>query len=189
MEINMEGKIYLFLADGFEEIEALTVVDVLRRAGREVDMISVTLGEIVVGAHGISVLCDKNFMNCDFGDDPGMLVLPGGQKGALTLAEHIGLRNVLAKYAQKEWPIAAICAGPMVLGKMGLLKGRKAICYPGFEQYLTGAKIVNQSVVIDGNFITGRGPGSAFDFALAIVEFCEGKEKVAELVQSMCINR
>lgn len=185
----MKGKIYIFLADGFEEIEVITVVDVLRRAGKEVIMISVTPNEIVIGAHGISMLCDKNFIDCDFYDDPGMIVLPGGMPGASTLQKHEGLRKVLLNYANKNLPIAAICAAPMVLGTMGLLKGKKATCFPGMERFLEGAKVMNEQVVVDGNFITGKGPGAAAEFALTIVEFLIDKAKAKELADSMCIKQ
>ena len=160
------GTVYAFFADGFEEIEAFTAIDTLRRAGLNVEIVSVTPDEIVVGAHDISVLCDVNFVNCDF-FDADLLLLPGGMPGAATLDKQEGL----------------------VLGKLGLLKGRKATCYPSFEQYLDGAECVNEPVVVDGNIITGMGPGAAMDFALAIVEKLEGKEKVEELVEAMCVRR
>lgn len=179
--------VYTFFADGFEEIEALTAVDVLRRAGLNVKIVSVTPDEIVVGAHDVSILCDINFDNCDF-FDAEILVLPGGMPGAATLGNHEGLCKLLVKFAEQQKPIAAICAAPMVLGKLGLLKGKKATCYPGFEQYLEGAECVTDTVVRDGNFITGRGPGAAIDFALDIVDMLVGKEKVNELMEGMCIK-
>ena len=131
------GTVYAFFADGFEEIEAFTAVDTLRRAGLNVQIVSVTPDEIVMGAHDVSLLCDINFENCDF-FDADLLLLPGGMPGAATLDKHEGLRKLLLDFAAKGKPIAAICAAPMVLGKLGLLKGRKATCYPSFEQYLTG---------------------------------------------------
>lgn len=181
------GTVYVFFADGFEEIEALTTIDTLRRAGVNVQIVSVTPDEIVVGAHDISVLCDVNFVNCDF-RDAAMLVLPGGMPGAATLESHIGLRKQLIKFAENNQPIAAICAAPMVLGKLGLLKGRKATCYPGFEQYLEGAECINELVVKDGNIITGLGPGAAMPFALALVKELVGEAKVQELQSAMCIR-
>ena len=128
------GTVYAFFADGFEEIEAFTTVDTLRRAGLDVKIVSVTPGEIVIGAHDISILCDVNFVNCDF-SNADLLFLPGGMPGTATLDQHIGLGKQLLKQAEQNKPIAAICAAPMVLGKLGLLKGRKATCYPGFESY------------------------------------------------------
>ena len=182
------GIVYVFFADGFEEIEALTAVDVLRRAGRNVQIVSVTPDEIVVGAHNVSVLCDINFDNCDF-FDVDMLVLPGGLPGATNLAEHEGLNRLLADCAAKGKFIAAICAAPMVLGKQGLLKGKKATCYPGFEQHLEGAECTGEMVVRDGNIITGKGPGASTEFALALVEALDGKNKADELAGAMCVKR
>ena len=174
------GTVYAFFADGFEEIEALTTIDTLRRAGLDVEIVSVTPDEIVVGAHDVSVLCDKNFENCDF-FDAELLFLPGGMPGAATLDKHEGLRKLILSFAEKNKPIAAICAAPMVLGKLGLLKGRRVTCYPSF--------CTNEPVVRDGNIITGMGPGAAMEFALTIVDTLLGKEKVNELVEAMCVRR
>ncbi len=182
------GTVYAFFADGFEEIEALTTIDVLRRAGMNVEIVSVTPDEIVVGAHNVSILCDVNFENCDF-FDAELLFLPGGMPGAATLDKHEGLRKLILSFVEKGKPVAAICAAPMVLGKLGLLKGKKATCYPGFEQYLEGAECVKEHVVRDGNIITGMGPGAAMEFALDIVDLLAGKEKVDELVEAMCVKR
>lgn len=182
------GTVYAFFADGFEEIEAFATIDTLRRAGLNVEIVSVTPDEIVVGAHDISILCDVNFENCDF-SDASLLFLPGGMPGAATLDKHAGLRRLIQDFAAKDEPIAAICAAPMILGKMGLLKGRRATCYPNFEQYLEGAECVDELVVKDGNIITAMGPGGAMDFALTIVEMLVGKGKVKELEEAMCIRR
>ena len=181
-------KVATILANGFEEIEAFTAIDTLRRGGLNVEIVSVTPDEIVVGAHDVSLLCDVNFENCDF-FDAELLLLPGGMPGAATLDKHEGLRKLILSFAEKGKPIAAICAAPMVLGKLGLLKGKKATCYPGFEQYLEGAECVGEHVVRDGNIITGMGPGAAMEFALAIVELLAGKEKVDELAEAMCVKR
>ena len=182
------GTVYAFFADGFEEIEALTAVDTLRRAGLNVQIVSVTPDEIVVGAHDVSLLCDVNFENCDF-FDAELLLLPGGMPGAATLDKHEGLGKLILSFAEKGKPIAAICAAPMVWGKLGVLKGLQASCYPGFEQYLEGAECVGEHVVRDGDIITGMGPGAAMEFALAIVELLAGKEKVDELAEAMCVKR
>ena len=181
------GTVYVFFADGFEEVEALTAVDVLRRAGRNVKIVSVTPDEIVVGAHNVSLLCDVNFDNCDF-FDAELLLLPGGMPGAATLGEHEGLRRLLVGFAAKGKPIAAICAAPMVLGKLGLLKGKKATCYPGFENFLEGAECTGEQVVRDGNIVTGKGPGASMEFALSVVELLAGKEKADELAEAMCVK-
>ena len=121
------------------------------------EIVSVTPDEIVVGAHDVSVLCDINFDNCDF-FDAELLLLPGGMQGAATQENHDGLRKLILDFAAKGKPIAAICAAPMVLGKLGLLKGRKATCYPSFEQYLVGAECGSEPVVRDGNIYTGMLP-------------------------------
>ena len=180
------GTVYVFLADGFEEIEAFAAVDILRRAELKVQVVSVTPDEIVQGSHDIPVLCDKNIENCDF-FDAELLLLPGGMPGAATLSESEDLKKLLLNFSAQNKPIAAICAAPMVLGKLGLLKGRKATCYPGFEQYLEGAECTGALVEKDGNIITGKGPGAAFAFAFAVLELLAGKDKVADLKEKMCI--
>lgn len=180
------GTTYVFFADGFEEIEAFTTVDALRRAGMDVEMISVTPDEIVTGAHDVPVLCDKNIVNCDF-YDAELIVLPGGMPGAATLEKCDDLRKLILHFAKQDKPIAAICAAPMILGKLGLLNDKKATCYPGFEQYLEGAECTGAPVERAGNIITAKGPGSAMEFALTIVELLRGKEKVQELKEAMCV--
>lgn len=181
------GTVYVFFADGFEEMEAFASVDIMRRAGLNVTMVSVTPDEIVTGAHHIPVLCDKNIVNCDF-FDAELLVLPGGLPGATTLAENETLGKLLVRAAEEGKNIAAICAAPMVLGQLGLLKGRKATCYPGFEKYLEGAEYTAAMVEKDDNIITGKGPGAAVKFALALVEHLLGREKVKELEEAMCLR-
>lgn len=182
------GTVYVFFADGFEEMEAFAAVDILKRAGVSVSMISVIPDEIVKGAHGISVLCDKNIANVDF-YDAALLVLPGGLPGAETLNACEDLQRLLKKQVELNKPVAAICAAPMVLGNLGLLKGKKATCYPGFEKYLEGAEYTAAMVEKDGNFITGKGPGAAMEFALALVEHLCGKEKMKEVKSAMCLTK
>lgn len=182
------GTVYVFFADGFEEIEAFTSIDVLRRAGLNVEMVTVTGEEVVMGAHDVPVLCDSYFKDCDF-TDADLLLLPGGMPGAATLSKHEELNNLILDFVKQDKPIAAICAAPMVLGKLGLLKGKKVTCYPGFEQYLDGAECTGEQVMIDGKIITSIGPGGAMDFALAVVEMLMGKDKVAELEEAMCVKR
>ena len=184
--LKKNSEVLVFFADGFEEIEAFTSVDVMRRAGLKVEMITVTPDEIVTGAHGVPVLCDKNIVNCDF-FDADLIVLPGGMPGAATLGECDDLRKLIVRFAEENKPIAAICAAPMVLGKLGLLKGRKATCYPGFDNFLEGAEYTAAMVEKDGNIITGKGPGAAMEFALAVVELLQGKDKVAELRKAMIV--
>ena len=153
------GTVYAFFADGFEEIEAFTAIDTLRRAGLNVEIVSVTPDEIVVGAHDVSVLCDINFENCDF-FDAELLLLPGGMPGATNLNNHNLLKKALLEQNNKGKRIGAICAAPMVLGGLGLLNGRKATCSPGFEKYMTGADYTAELFQIDGNIITGEGPAA-----------------------------
>lgn len=181
------GTVYVFFADGFEEIEAFTAIDVLRRAGLNVEMVTVTDEEVVMGAHDVPVVCDSFFNGNDF-KDADMVLLPGGMPGADTLSKHEGLKALVSEFVKADKPIAAICAAPMVLGKMGYLKGKKVTCYPGFEQYLTGATCTGAQVEKDGNIITGIGPGGAMDFALAVVELLVGADKVAELKEAMCVK-
>lgn len=180
-------KVFVFLADGFEEVEALTPIDVLRRAGVQVITVSVMSGQVVKGAHGVPVIAD-----CVFGDissdDADMILLPGGMPGASNLDAHEGLGEMLLSYAAQGKELAAICAAPLVLGKRALLKGRKATCYPGFEGYLEGADYTASLVEVDGNIVTGKGPGAAMDFAFALVEKLVGADMVTELKQGMMIK-
>lgn len=182
------GTVYVFLASGFEEIEAFTSIDVLRRAGLNVNMVSVDDIGYDTGAHDVTVICDSFFEKCDF-RDADLLLLPGGMPGAENLSEHEELNELIVDFVTAGKPVAAICAAPMVLGKLGLLKGKKVTCYPGFEQYLEGAEYTGNQVEKDGNIITGIGPGAAMDFALAVVELLTGKDKVAELEKAMCVKR
>lgn len=181
------GNVYVFFADGFEEIEAFTTIDVLRRAGLNVEMVTVTPDKTVMGAHDVPVICDSSFDDWDY-KNADMLVLPGGMPGAATLGKHEGLHNLILEFDKAGKPLAAICAAPMVLGKMGLLKGKKVTCYPGFEQYLEGAQCNGEQVVKDGKYITAIGPGGAMSFALTIVETLLGKSKVDELKEAMCVK-
>lgn len=180
-------KVYVFFADGFEEIEALTSVDVLKRAGADVVMVSVTPNEIVTGAHDVPVLCDKNIESCDM-MDADLLLLPGGMPGAQTLGECEYLCKALKRQAAEGKPVAAICAAPMVLGKLGILNGKKATCYPGFEGFFDGADYTAAPVERDGNIITGKGPGVSLAFAYEVVNMLFGTEKVAELKAAMMVE-
>ena len=183
----MMKTIFVFLADGFEEIEAITPIDVLRRAGLNVQTVSVMEEQIVAGAHGIPVVADKMFADIDL-DNAEMLLLPGGLPGATNLDAHQGLSDMIMAFASEGKPLAAICAAPLVFGNRGLLQGKKVTCYPGFESYLTGAEYTAALVETDGNFITAKGPGAAMDFAFAIVEKYCGIEKVNELKSGMMIK-
>lgn len=166
--------IFVFLTTGFEEIEAVATVDVLRRAGLDVKTVSLTGNKQVVASHGVTIAADLLFEETDF-SQAEMLVLPGG---TTKYNEHEGMKNEVLAFANKGEKVAAICASPMVLGGLGLLNGKNATCYPGFEQYLTGANLqTDKAVVVDGNITTGRGPGLTIDFALKLVELIAGKER------------
>ena len=170
--------VYVHLAYGFEELEALTVVDLLRRVEKPVRLVSVTGSKKVEGAHGISVEADLLFEDADY-DDCQMIVLPGGLPGTFGLRDHAGLTGKIMEFAAAGKRISAICAAPMVLGGLGLLEGKKATIYPGMEEHLKGAFPTGERVVKDENIITSQGPGTAMDFALAIVaELCG--EQVSE---------
>jgi len=160
--------VYVMLADGFEEIEALTVVDVLRRVNINTYTVSIGTDRMVTGSHKIPVIADLLISEADF-EAADMIVLPGGMPGSVNLFNNITLEKAIdGMVSRKKW-IAAICAAPFILGKRGYLKGKEAICYPGFEKDLAGANIKDKKVVISDNFITSKGPGTALDFALAIV--------------------
>jgi 4-methyl-5(b-hydroxyethyl)-thiazole monophosphate biosynthesis len=166
--------VYIHLAEGFEEIEALACVDLLRRVGLETLMVSVTGRKAVKSVRGVTVEADILFEEADY-NKCDMIVLPGGMPGAKNLEEHQALINTIIEFAEKgEW-IAAICASPMILGHKGLLKGRKATIFPGMEEDLEGADAMPERVVIDGNIITSQGPGTAMEFAIAIVSVLKGK--------------
>ncbi|MBR1942027.1 MAG: DJ-1/PfpI family protein [Bacteroidaceae bacterium] len=178
---------YIFFAEGFEEIEALTTVDVLRRAGVKAMMISVTADEIVRGAHGVSVLVDKTIDNVEF-SEADMLILPGGMPGAANLAACLTLTKQLKAFAAAGKPYGAICAAPFVLGQLGLLKGKHATCYPGFEDQLEGAVVTGAMAEQDGNVITGKGPAAAAEFALKIAALLVGQAKADEVATGMLLK-
>lgn len=179
-------KVGLFLANGFEEIEALGTVDILRRAQIPVLTISITDEKNVTGAHKITAVADTTFNNTDF-SDIDILVLPGGMPGAKHLNEHDGLKELIKEYNSKGKMIAAICAAPMVLGGLGLLDGKRATTYPGFEPELIGAKVTGEGVVVDENITTGKGPGLVFDFALRLVEQIAGLHVRREVQEGLLL--
>lgn len=179
--------IYLFLAEGFEEIEALAVVDILRRAEVQLETVSITDNQVVLGAHGIPVIAERILPAIDF-DDAEMIILPGGLPGSTNLDACKELRQGIRQLYDEGKPLAAICAAPMVYGHMGLLKGLKATCYPGCEGHLEGAVYTAALVEKDGQFITAKGPAAAFEFAYAIVEHLGGADKVKALHEGMLYN-
>jgi len=178
---------YLFLATGYEEVEALATVDVLRRAGMELTIVSIHKDRLVTGAHGITVAADKTMADVDL-KDADWLICPGGLNGAINLYNDAVLTNALKEHFANGGHIAAICASPgVVLAPLGILNGRKATAYPGFEEELTkgGAIPTGQRVTIDGNVITGNGPASTLPFAYAIVEATLGTDKAKEVADGM----
>ena len=180
-------QITVHLAEGFEEIEAVTVIDVLRRAGLNVVTVSVTGNLIVSGAHQICVKADMLFEEVDY--DMGiMIVLPGGMPGSKNLDEHIRLKSHILDYDNKGKFLAAICAAPLVLGNLGILKGRKAACYPGFEAYLKGADVVLNPFINDNKVITARGVGAALQFSLEIVSILKGEALAEKLRKGMLVE-
>ena len=176
--------IYVFLAEGFEEIEALTPVDCLRRAGKTVQTVGVG-GKVIAGAHGIAVQADISAEEIVLDAQLEMIVLPGGMPGTLNLGQSDAVKRAIEYCVQEKRWIAAICAAPSILGKMELLRGKKATCYPGFESELKGALTSRKAVVTDGKFITGRGPGAAMDFALKLTEVLLSKEVRKTLAEKM----
>lgn len=174
--------VYLFLAEGFEEIEALTVVDILRRAQIDIKTVSITDEYKVCGSHGIAVIADVLIKDTEKAE---MLILPGGIPGTPNLKKCKKLEEMLKEAEQNGNYIAAICAAPSVLGEFGLLKGKKAICYPGFEKSLEGAEVTEEKVVVSGNAVTSRGAGTASDFAFAIVGLLKDEETAMTLKKNM----
>ncbi|MDR0404375.1 MAG: DJ-1/PfpI family protein [Oscillospiraceae bacterium] len=175
--------LYLFLAEGFEEIEALSTLDVLRRAQIPVKIVGVG-GKIISGAHKLKVMTDEHDVSSDFSHLEGV-ILPGGMPGTTNLEGSEIVRSAVDFCASKLLLIAAICAAPSIIAHMGLLKGKKATCYPGFEGELSGAQVLSLSVCRDDNIITGRGPGSAIDFALEIVKYLKGDEEAKKIQQQI----
>ncbi|MBR1681958.1 MAG: DJ-1/PfpI family protein [Bacteroidaceae bacterium] len=179
--------IYLFFATGTEEIEALATADILRRAGLDVEIVSITGERTVTGAHGIRVEADALLDDVEF-FDADLLVLPGGMPGATNLADCATLNERIRDHVIVGRPVAAICAAPLVLGRLGLLQGKRATCYPGFEGELAGATCTGALVERDGQFITGKGPAAVFEFGYALVELLKDKATADALRQGMLYN-
>ena len=179
---------FIFLAEGFEEIEAITVIDILRRAGIPVKTVSITTALQVTGAHGVSVKADLLYDNTLF-SGADWLILPGGMPGATNLYEFTPLQGLLKNQMETtHGRIAAICASPaVVLGQLGLLKGEKATCYPGFEEMLEGAEIVDGPVVTSGKFVLGNGPANAMLWALTIVKETVGSQEANKVANGLLL--
>ena len=177
---------FLFLAEGFEEIEALTAIDVLRRGEIDLKTVSITSALQVKGAHGVTINADLLYDNTLF-SDPEWLILPGGMPGASNLFEFSPLQGLLKKQASsRDGRIAAICAAPaVVLGQLGLLKGEKATCYPGFEKYLDGAEVIDTPVIVSNKFVLGNGPANALSWALTILDQQRGRQVAVSVANGM----
>lgn len=183
-----DKRVAVFLAEGMEEIEALTVVDLLYRAGIPCETVSITNTNVVASSHDVSVVCDREIGDTRFDfDDYDMLVLPGGMPGTTNLAECDDLTNQICRFAKEGRQVAAICAAPTVLANLGLLEGRRATCFPDLQHVLAehGAEVLQDQVVIDGNITTSKGMGTAIPFGLAIVAHYRGQEFADELARKI----
>ena len=181
------GCTYVFFGEGFEEVEALTVVDLLRRAEGNVKMIGIAGTESVTGSHGISIKMDGSMVDVTI-LDAEMLVLPGGGEGTNNLGACQPLTSLLAAADKRKLPIGAICAAPSILGDMGILQGRRAVCYPGFEDRLIGAKVSREPVAEDGHIITSRGVGTAIAFSLKLIARIKGKDEADRIEKAIIYN-
>ena len=177
------AKAALFLTDGFEETEALATTDILRRGSVDVTTVSLTGREMVRGKHGIAVQADALFDKVA-AEPFDMLVIPGG---TTVYTEHEGLLDLVRRYDREGKKLAAICAAPAVFGKAGILKGRKAVCYPGMESWLTGAVIGSDIVETDGHITTSKGPATAVFFALKLLEILQGPETAKNVADAFLV--
>lgn len=178
------AKVYMFLANGSEEIESLIPVDVLRRGGVEVKTVSITGSEYVEMAHGVTMKADLRFENANF-SDADLLMLPGGLPGATNLNDHEGVREAILRQFTDGKLVAAICAAPMVFGSLGIVKGKRATCYPGFEKYLDGAEYTHELCTVDGNVITGEGPAATFPYAYTILAMLTSEQTAHAVAEGM----
>lgn len=178
------SKTGILMADGCEEIEGLTAVDILRRAGLEIVTISMNKTDSVTGSHNITFQTDAIFEQVNL-DEFDAIILPGGMPGTVKLGEHAGVTKAVQAFASAGKLVAAICAAPSVLGAAGILQGKRAVCHPGFEDKLTGAQVSFEPVMTDGNIITSRGMGTAIEFALAIVQYLKDEDAVDDLKQKL----
>ena len=181
-------KAAVFFGEGFEEVEALTQVDLLKRAGIDVVMVSVMNDEFVKGSHGVMIKCDMTFDKNKL-KDADAIILPGGMPGTSNLNNCTELKELITEFNNSGKLIAAICAAPSVFGGMGILKGKKACSYPGFEKYLTGAEVEHNSVSHDGNIITSRGVGTAIDFAAEIITYLLDEKTASDVLDSIVYKK
>jgi protein deglycase len=179
--------VYLHLANGFEEIEAVTVADILRRGGVTVQLVSMEPGLEVTGSHKITIKGDILFHDADY-QSCELMIFPGGMPGTTNLMNHRELMETMVRFAAEGKPVAAICAAPMIFGRTGLAAGRKATIFPGMENELTGASPSSDNVVIDGNMITSKGPATAMEFALALVGLLKGSQSLQKLKDGLLLK-
>lgn len=180
--------VYVFLADGFEETEATAPIDMLRRAKLDVKLVGVGTST-PTSSHGIRLAADITEADVKLDDSLQLIVLPGGMPGTLNLEKSAAVQSAIKYCTDNGIPVGAICAAPSILGKLGLLNGRKAVCFPGFEQYLTGADVLNKLCVTDGQFTTACGAGAAIEFGLELVKVLCGESRSAELRSAIVADR
>ncbi|WP_129723901.1 DJ-1 family glyoxalase III [Xylanivirga thermophila] len=178
-------KAIVFLAEGFEEVEALTVVDYLRRKDIGVDTVSITQNNMVKGAHDITLIADKKIDDINNLDRYDGAIIPGGMPGAINLRDNARVIEILSIMNKDDKMVAAICAGPIVLQRAGIIAGKRVTSYPGFEEKLKDSIYMEEPVVRDGNIITSRGPALAVDFAIEIIKYLRGEEKAEELKEDI----
>lgn len=179
--------VYIFLAKGFEEIEAITCADILKRAGEDVRLVSTETTKMVLGAHEINIESDIMLSECDF-KECRMIVLPGGMPGTTNLLKNKELTDQIVKFDEEGKMVAAICAAPMILGKLNLINNRRATIYPGMEEYLNGAICSKDKVVVDENIITSQCPATAMEFALKLAELLAGNEKALQVKEGLALK-
>ena len=178
------AKVLEFIATGSEEIETLIPLDIMRRAGLDFKTVSITGKKEVETSHGVTIHADLLFEEADI-DGADLLMLPGGLPGATNLNDFEPLRKALLEHNAKGKMIGAICAAPLVLGGIGLLKGRRATCYPGFEKYLTGAEYTHELFTVDGNITTGEGPAATLPYSYALLEQLTDKATADGIAEGM----
>lgn len=180
------AKTMIFMSDGCEEVEGLMVVDLVRRAGIEILMVSLGTDKVITGSHQIRFMADIMFDEADF-DACDMIILPGGLQGTENIKNHVGLNEKIKEFSKEGKMLAAICAAPTALGYAGVLDGKKATCYPGMESHFEGKNVtyVNEPAVVDGNVITSRGLGAAIDFSEKIIAHFEGQDAADKVLKAI----
>lgn len=187
IEQKIMAKVYEYIADGTEEIEALTMTDVLRRAGVEVVTVSINKTAEVTMSHGVRIICDTTVAEADV-NDADMLLLPGGMPGATNLNDCEAVRTAVLRQYEQGKKVGAICAAPLILGGLGILQGKRTTCYPGFESQMTGATYTKELFTVDGNVITGEGPAATLPFSYAILEMLGKGAEAEQLREGMMFN-